>query len=97
MYGYLELVPQALDGLLGKLFGGDRIVFRHLCKFCPGIVCHEAVGKWYRAWKAVGIIRGIADCEANPDMFQDWIEGHPDEWRLVWSQGDILCRQKRRT
>ena len=79
-YNLLRIIPHALDGLLGKVFGNSPSFFRRLIpligikfKVCSGLVA--------AAYREAGF--ALHSREPSPDDLADFFEQAPG-WERVW-------------
>jgi len=79
-YNPLRIIPHALDGLLGKVFGNSPRLFRRIIpliglkfKVCSGLVA--------AAYRKAGFV--LHSREPSPDDLADFFEQAPG-WERVW-------------
>lgn len=79
-YGYLKLVPHALDGLLSKMIGGSPYVFRRVLFQKKYPICSWV---WAFAYGLVGLDFGMDPRECSPDDQLDFCLEHPEKWERI--------------
>lgn len=74
-YGYLKLIPHALDALLG-----GKVFFRKLISVDDRPVCSWLVGE---AYARAGYAFGIDGCYVTPDDIADYVQTHHKHYARV--------------
>ena len=79
-YGFLKLIPHALDGFLQKVLGGQIYLFRRLCLLENYPNC-----SWAAGWSYLQIMMelGAPARYADPDTQEDYVKIHKD-WELFY-------------
>lgn len=76
-YGYLKLIPHALDGLLSKITGGSPYVFRRMFFLKNYPICSWL---WACAYAKAGLKFGGDPEKMSPDDQHDFVLSHSDKW-----------------
>ncbi|MEM3508590.1 MAG: hypothetical protein QXJ06_00670 [Candidatus Aenigmatarchaeota archaeon] len=87
-YGVLKLIPQALDGMISKIFRKRNVVlFKKICLIDKMPICSTLVGY---VFKKRGYEFGIRYNYANPDDIWDFAIRNRDKYEIIklLEQGD---------
>jgi hypothetical protein len=76
-YGWMKIVFQGIDGILGKIFFADIYLARRLACMDRYPICSWVVAFAYH--RVVGLLFGVPPNEATPDDILDYIKAHPGE------------------
>lgn len=80
-YGILKLLPQAMDGLIGKVIRKRNVIlFKKLCFIKTLPICSTLVAM---AYKSIGLDFGIKDQYASPDDIWDFAVNNPNKYKIA--------------
>lgn len=78
-YGFLKILPHAIDGICGKILRRDIRVFRYLCKIKRYPIC-----SWLASWGywQKGVLIGGPPAIVSPDDQRDFVI-KSDDWERL--------------
>lgn len=85
IYGALKIVPHALDGVMGKVFGKDVYLFRPLIGIKKFPICSWLVSWSY--WTVVEYEFGVPAERACPDRLHDHVSSNMLLWKRIVRRG----------
>ena len=85
-YGYMKIIPHALDGLLSKVAGGSPYVFRRMCLMNQYPICSWV---WAYAYHQKGLDFGCSPRKVSPDDQLDFVSAHPLKWFMVFASSEV--------
>jgi len=80
-YGYAKLIPHALDGLLGKVTGGNVYLFRRMLFLENYDICSWLLACGYHL---KGLDFGADHRFVTPDDQLDYCMSHPQKWEKTY-------------